>query len=55
MIRINFPPTAKDYYIDIYKIGSLPSLDARICGLWEAKTSYYWLRDFIKELNQPRS
>jgi hypothetical protein len=51
MIRINFPPTSKDYYIDIYKIGSLPSLNARISELWEEKAAYYWLRDFVNELS----
>jgi hypothetical protein len=51
MIRINFPPTSKDYYIDIYKIGSFPSPNARISELWKEKSADYWLRDFVDELN----
>jgi hypothetical protein len=50
VVRINFPPTSSDYYIDIYKIGLEPSINARISGLWEGKTAYNWLRDFLMEL-----
>jgi hypothetical protein len=49
-IRINFPPTSNDYYIDIYKIGSPAQLDPRISELWEEKSAYFWLRDFIDEI-----
>ena len=51
IIRINFPPTSSDYYIDIYKIGVLDQLDIKITQLWEEKSAYYWLRDFINEIN----
>jgi hypothetical protein len=51
VIRINFPPTSTDYYIDIYKIGALPALNPRISELWEEKAAYYWLRDFVNELS----
>jgi hypothetical protein len=51
VIRINFPPTSTDYYVDIYKIGTLPFLHPRLVELWEEKSAYYWLRDFINELS----
>ncbi|QGQ98622.1 hypothetical protein EHS13_28945 [Paenibacillus psychroresistens] len=50
IIRINFPPTSSDYYVDIYKIGSPDKLDNNILQLWEDKSAYYWLRDFINEI-----
>ncbi|MEX2461130.1 MAG: hypothetical protein WD469_07480 [Paenibacillaceae bacterium] len=50
VIRINFPPTFNDYYVDIYKIGTASQLDPRIPELWADKTAYYWLRDFIDEI-----
>jgi hypothetical protein len=50
VIRINFPPTASDYYVDIYKIGTSAQRDLRIPELWEDKSTYFWLRDFIAEL-----
>lgn len=50
VIRINFPPTSSDYYIDIYKIGTPDQLDPRISELWEEKSAYFWLRDFIMEI-----
>jgi len=49
-IRINFPPTSSDYYIDIYKIGTTAKLEPRISELWEEKSAYFWLRDFIAEI-----
>jgi hypothetical protein len=50
IIRINFPPTSRDYYIDIYKIGNPDQLDLRFSELWNDKAAYYWLRDFINEI-----
>lgn len=50
VIRINFPPTSSDYYVDIYKIGTPDQLDPRISELWEEKSAYFWLRDFIMEI-----
>jgi hypothetical protein len=50
IIRINFPPTSSDYYIDIYKIGSPDHPNYNIYQLWEDKASYFWLRDFISEI-----
>ena len=50
VIRINFPPTSSDYYIDIYKIGTPDQLVPRISELWEEKSAYFWLRDFIMEI-----
>jgi hypothetical protein len=50
IIRINFPPTSSDYYVDIYKIGTPDQLDLRISELWQDKAAYYWLRDFINEI-----
>jgi hypothetical protein len=50
IIRINFPPTSSDYYVDIYKIGTPEQLDLKISQLWEEKAAYYWLRDFINEI-----
>lgn len=49
-IRINFPPTSHDYYIDIYNIGSPAQLNPRISELWQDKSAYFWLRDFIDEI-----
>jgi len=50
VIRINFPPTSSDYYVDIYKIGTPDQLVPRISELWEEKSAYFWLRDFIMEI-----
>jgi hypothetical protein len=50
IIRINFPPTSSDYYVDIYRIGTPDQLDLRISELWQDKAAYYWLRDFINEI-----
>jgi hypothetical protein len=50
IIRINFPPTSSDYYVDIYRIGTPDQPDHNIYQLWEDKASYYWLRDFINEI-----
>jgi hypothetical protein len=51
VVRINFPPTASDYYIDIYKIGSKPILRDRVAELWQGKAAYRWLGEFLQELN----
>jgi hypothetical protein len=51
VVRINFPPTSSDYYIDIYKIGSKPILRNRVAELWQGKAAYRWLGEFLQELN----
>jgi hypothetical protein len=51
VIRINFPPTSTDYYIDIFKIGTQTVTWEKLSSLWENKSSFRWLRDFLQELN----
>jgi hypothetical protein len=51
VVRINFPPTSSDYYIDIYKIGSRPVIRDRVTELWQGKAAYRWLGEFLHELS----
>jgi hypothetical protein len=51
VIRINFPPTSSNYYVDIYKIGSKPVIRDRVTELWQDKAAYRWLGEFVQELS----